>query len=91
MGRPNFGRPTAPPIAQHLHDDADAIDGDVAEGLQHELPTKPKVEAEAELESDDPLRFRWRVPLSWVNNPSGVLAFYRNQLDTQIHDQVIVY
>ncbi|RVW61700.1 Serine/threonine-protein phosphatase 7 long form-like [Vitis vinifera] len=30
---------------------------------------------------------RWRVPLSWAQNPSRVLTFYRDQLDAQTHDQ----
>ena len=79
-------------MAQHLHDYANAIYGDVAEGLQHGLPTESEAKAElVKLEPTDPLRFRWRVPLSWVNNPFGVLALYRDQLDAQIHDNVIVY
>ena len=67
MGRPNFGRPTThltPPIAHALHhDDADIIDGDV-------------VEAAAEPEPALPLGCRWRVPLTRVHNPSGVLLLY---------------
>ena len=31
---------------------------------------------------------RWRIPLSWAQNPSHVLTFYRDQLDAQTHDQV---
>ena len=73
----------------HLHDDGNAVDGDVVEGIKHELPAKPEVQAERE--PVDPLRFRWRVPLSWVHNPSSVLALYRDQLDAQTHDQVIIY
>ena len=57
MGQPNFGRPPAPLVPQHLHDDADAIDGDIAEGVHHGL------QAELELELGDPLGCRWRVPL----------------------------
>ena len=89
MGRPDFGQPTTPLVAQHLHDDGDAVDGDATEGLQNESPAEPK--AEAELEPANPLGFRWRVPLSWVNNPYGVLALYQDQLDAQTHDKVIVY
>ncbi|RVW75039.1 Serine/threonine-protein phosphatase 7 long form-like [Vitis vinifera] len=37
----------------------------------------------------DPLGCRWRVPLSWAQNPSRVLTFYRDQLDAQTHDQVL--
>ena len=33
MGRPDFGRPTALPVARHLHDDVVAVDGDATEGL----------------------------------------------------------
>ena len=33
MGRPDLGRPSAPPVAQHLHEDADAVDRDEIEGL----------------------------------------------------------
>ena len=62
----------------------------VAESLQHGLPANPEVEP-AELEPDDLLGFRWRVPLSCVNDPSGVLALYRDYLDAQTHDKVIVY
>ena len=66
MGRLDFRRPTAPPVPHHLHHDGDAVDGDAVEGIQHGLPT----------ELTDPLGFGWRVPLSWVHNPSGVLALY---------------
>ena len=42
MGRPDFGRPAAypaPPISHALHDDdADVIDGDVAEAIDDGLP-----------------------------------------------------
>ena len=34
---------------------------------------------------------RWRVPLTWVHNPSSVLLLYRDQLDAQTLDQVIIY
>ena len=65
MGRLNFGRPTTPPIAHHLNDDSDVVDGCIAEGLQHGLLAEPKVDAKSfELESTDPLGFQWRVPLS---------------------------
>ena len=50
MGRLDFGRPPTPPVAQHSHDDADAVYGDVVEGLQHKVPTK--------FESADRLGFR---------------------------------
>ena len=41
MGRPDFGLPATPLVAQHLHDDGDAVDGDAVEGLQHGLPVEP--------------------------------------------------
>ena len=72
-GRPDFRRPTAPPVPHHLHDDGDAVDGNTVEGIQYGLPTES-----AEREPVDSLGFRWRVPLSWVYNPSGVLALYRD-------------
>ena len=81
MGRPDFGRPATPPIPHHLHYDGDVVDGDAVKGLQHGLPAEPI----------DPLGFRWRVPLSWVHNPFGVLALFQDQLNAQTHDQVIVY
>ena len=43
MGRLDFGRPTTPPISHHLHDDGDAVDGDVVKGIQNGLPAKPEV------------------------------------------------
>ena len=42
-------------------------------GIQHGLPAEL-----AERELVDPLGFCWRVPLSWVHNPYGVLALYRD-------------
>ena len=57
---------------------ANVVNGDVAE-------------AAAELESTLPLECRWRVPLTWVYNPSSVLLLYRDQLDAQTLDQVMVY
>ena len=65
MGRPNFRRPATPPVPHHLHDDGDAINGNVVEGIQHGLPAKPEVQVEpTEREPADPLGFCWRVPLS---------------------------
>ena len=64
MGRPDFRQPIALPVPYHLHDHGDAVDGDVAEGLQHGLPYELEPEPEpAELKSADPLRFHYRVPL----------------------------
>ena len=74
MGRPDFGRPTTPLVPHHLHDD-----GDPVEGIQYGLPAEPEVQAKpAKREPVDPLGFRWRVPLSWVHNPFGVLTLYRD-------------
>ena len=65
MGRPEFGQPASPLIAQHLHNDDDVVDGDAVDGLQHGLPTELEAKAEStKLEPTDPLEFRWRVPLS---------------------------
>ena len=48
MGRPDFGRSTAyptPPVPHALHDDdADVVDGDLAEALDDGLPVEPAVE-----------------------------------------------
>ena len=33
MEQLDFGRLVAPTVSQHLHDDADAVDGDTTEGL----------------------------------------------------------
>ena len=90
MGRPNFGRLAtypAPPVAHALHDDdADVVNGDLAEALDDGLSVKIAVEPEPAL----PLGCRWRVPLTRVHNPSGVLL-YRDQLDAQTLDQVMIY
>ena len=91
MGRPDFGRPVAhpsPPIAHALHNNnADVIDGDVVEavhdGLLAELAGEPKPAILLEC--------RWRVPLTPVHNPSGILLLYRDQLDAHTFDQVMVY
>ena len=95
MGRPDFGRSApypAPPLAHALHDDD--VDGVVAEGMDDGLPAEPGIqpepEAEVELEPALPLGCRWRVPLTGVLNPSGVLLLYRDQLDAQTSDQVII-
>ena len=89
MGRPNFGRSVAyptPPVPHALHDDdANVVDGDLAEALDDGLPVEHAVELERAL----PLGCRWRVPLTRVHNPSGVLLLYRDQLDAQTLDQVI--
>ena len=95
MGRPDFGRPAAyvaPPLTHALLDndvDADVVDGDLAEVVDDGLPVEPA--AKLEPEPALPLGCRWRVPLTRVHNPSGVLLLYRDQLDAQTLDQVIVY
>ena len=98
MGRPNFGRLVAylaPPFPHALHDDnADVVNGDVAEGLDDGLlvenGVQPELEPEVEPEPALLLGCRWRVPLTRVHNPSGVLLLYRDQLDAQTFDQVII-
>ena len=91
MGRPNFRRSAAypaSPVPHALHDDdVDVVDGDLAEAHDDGLPVEPAVELESAL----PLGCRWRVPLTRVHNPSGVLLLYRDQLDAQTLDQVIIY
>ena len=53
MGRSDFGRSAtypAPPVPHALHDDnADVVDGDLAEALNDGLPVEPIVELEPEL------------------------------------------
>ena len=95
MGRPDFGRSTlypAPPLPHALHDDD--VDGVVAEGLDDGLPVEHGVQLEPQPEVEPeppvPLGCRWRVPLTRVLNPSGVLLLYRDQLDAQTSDQVII-
>ena len=93
MGRPDFGRLvaySAPSVAHALHDDdADVVDGDLTEVVHDGLPIE--LAAEPKSEPALPLGCRWRVPLTWVHNPSGVLLLYRDQLDAQTLDQVMVY
>ena len=95
MGRPDFGRSTpypAPPLPHALHDDD--VDGVVAEGLDDGLPVEHDVQPEPQPEEEPepalPLGCGWRVPLTRVLNPSGVLLLYRDQLDAQTSDQVII-
>ena len=87
MGRPDFGRPAscpAPSVAHALHDDDfDVVDEEVVEAVDDGLP--------AELDPALSLGCRWRVPLTRVHNLSGVFLLYRDQLDVQILDQVMVY
>ena len=75
-----------------LHDDD--VDGDVAEGLddglQVEHGVQPEPEPEVGLEPALLLGCRWRVPLTRVLDPFGVLLLYRDQLNAQTFDQVII-
>ena len=93
MGRPDFGRLAtypAPSVPHALHDDdADVVDGDLAEALDDGLLVEPVVELEPEPAL--PLGCRWRGPLTRVQNPSGVLLLYRDQLDAQTLDHVIIH
>ena len=95
MGRPDFGRSAPYPVpsfAHALHDDD--VNGVVAEGMDDGLPTElvfqPEPEAEVEPEPALPLGCRWRVPLTRVLNPFVVLLLYRDQLDAQTSNQVII-
>ena len=92
MGRPDFGRSAAypAPLVLHALHDNDA-DGDLAETLDNGLSIEPDVKPEPEPEPALPLGCRWRVPLTRVHNPSGVLLLYRDQLDAQTLDQVMIY
>ena len=98
MGRPDFRRLAAypaPPFPHALHDDdVDVVDGDVAEGLDDGLPVEHGVEPAPEPKVEPvpalSLGYRWRVPLTRVHNPSDVLLLYRDQLDAQTSDQVII-
>ena len=76
MGRPDFGRPAAYPtplVAHTLHDDnVDVVNGDVVEAVYDVLPAELAVEPEPAFL----LGCRWKVPLTWVHNPSGVLLLY---------------
>ena len=80
MGRPDFGRSVAylAPLGPHaLHDDdANVVDGDLVEALDDGLPVEPTIEPEPKPAL--PLGCRWRLPLTWVHNPSGVLLLYRD-------------
>ena len=86
MGRPYFGGSSAypaPPVAHALHDDdADVVDGDLVEAVDDGLPVELAVEPEPKLEPEPepalPLGCRWRVPLTLVHNPFGVLLLYRD-------------
>ena len=93
MKRPNFGLSTAYPASLVTHvlhdDDVDVVDGDLTEAVDDGLPVEPAVEPKPE--SALPLGCRWRVSLTRVHNPSDVLLLYRDQLDAQTLDQVMIY
>ena len=91
MGRPDFGRSApypAPPLPHALHDDEPEAEAEVHPKPEAEVHPEP--EAEVQPEPALPLGCRWRVPLTRVLNPSGVLLLYRDQLDAQTSDQVII-
>ena len=83
MGQPDFRRSAAylaPPVPYALHDDdVNIVDGDLVEALGDGLPIDPAIEPGPKPAL--PLGCRWRVPLTRVHNPSGVLLLYQNQLD----------
>ena len=91
MGRLDFGRPTAYPaplVAHALHDDdANVVDGDVAEAIHDGLPAELTAKPEPTL----PLGCRWRVPLTWVHNLSSALLLYLDQLDVMTLDIVVSF
>ena len=75
-------------VTHALHDDdADVVDGDLAEALDDGLPVEPVVEPEPAL----PLGCRWRIPLTRVHNQSRVLLLYLDPLNAQTLDQVMIY
>ena len=55
------------------------VDGDIAEAVHNGLPGE--LVAELKPEPALPLECRWRVPLTRVHNPSGVLLLYQDQQD----------
>ena len=94
MGRLDFGQSApypAPSLLHDLHDDD--VNGVIAEGMDDGLPVEhgvqPEPQAEVEPKPAILLGCRWRVPLTRVLNPFGVLL-YRDQLDAQTSDQVII-
>ena len=81
MGRPDFGRPPTPPTTQHLdHDAIDYLPTEGPIGVHHGLLDEDQgLQDEASLDEGLPtdlLGCRWRVPLSWAQNPLRVLTFY---------------
>ena len=93
MGRLDFGRSAvypAPQVPHALHDDdADVVDEDLVEALDDGLLVELAVELEPK--PTLPLGCRWRVPFTRVHNPFGVLLLYRDQLDAQTLDRVMIY
>ena len=61
VGRPDFGRPPAPPAAQHV--EHDAVDDLPAEHLEQGLQDEALLD---EGSPTNPLGCRRRVPLSWA-------------------------
>ena len=76
-------------LMPYMMTNVDVVDGDLVEALDDGLPIEPTVEPEPKPAL--PLGCRWRVPLTRVHNPSGVLLLYRDQLDAQTLDQVMIY
>ena len=70
MGRPNFGRPLAYPgplVFHALHDDdADVVDGDVAEVIHDGLPVEATVKPESALPLGCRCKFNHPTPLCSV-------------------------
>ena len=60
------------------------------DGLPVEHGVQPEPELKVEPEPALLLGCRWRVPLTRVLNPSGVVLLYRDKLDAQTFDQVII-
>ena len=58
MGQPNFDQPPAHPVAQRLHNDINAVDGDTTEGVHHGLPAElePKALFDKSLKKFKPLK-----------------------------------
>ena len=92
-GLTRFWSTTSSSVAQHL--DHDTTDDLLVKGpirVHHGLLVEDQgLQDKALLDAGlptDPLGCRWRVLLSWAQNPSRVLTFYQDQLDAQTYDQV---
>ena len=81
-----MGRPPTSLAAQHL--DHYAANDLLVEGLIKVHKGLLDEALSNKILPTDLLGCRWRVPLSWAHNLSRVLTFYRDQLNTQTHDQV---